>query len=106
MPQRMPEAEVSLRLAFWLIQNHRVSGNVSVAIPSLNVTETLLAVTLWLKVGDSRDKRGGDFRVFRDIEAEFIGNTAAEKAIRCGIAGVPETSRFLGIVIRELHLVD
>jgi len=33
----MPEAEVSLRLAFWLVQNNRVKGGVRVAIDGAQV---------------------------------------------------------------------
>jgi len=37
MPQRMPEAEVSLRLAFWLIETKRVNSDVRVAIDGAQV---------------------------------------------------------------------
>lgn len=37
MPERMPEAEVSLRLAFWLIETKRVTSDVRVAIDGAQV---------------------------------------------------------------------
>ncbi len=37
MPERMPEAEVSLRLAFWLIETNRVKSDVRIAIDGAQV---------------------------------------------------------------------
>lgn len=58
---RMPEAEVSLRLAFWLISNDLVAGRVEVAIDGAQVQTAgvvhfdlpaFLAQCGWVKVGN------------------------------------------------------
>jgi len=97
MLNRMPEAEVSVRLAFWLIQNQMAAGDVDVAIDGaqVKVGDTVhFDLSGFLQSAGWR-KRGTDNSKWQDIyqHADYSSKIRIHSSPGKGDVVVPITNR-------------